>query len=56
MSTEVIALIQTVSMEAIKVLGPAIVAAYAAYRAAFVQFKLKLQELEQGHQFPPASE
>jgi hypothetical protein len=51
MSTEVIALIQTVSMEAIKVLGPAIVAAYAAYRAAFVQFKLKLQELEQGHQF-----
>jgi hypothetical protein len=51
MSAEVIALVQTVSMEAIKVLGPAIIAAYAAYRAAFVQFKLKLQELEQGHQF-----
>ncbi|MES2190802.1 MAG: hypothetical protein V4454_11795 [Pseudomonadota bacterium] len=51
MSPEEIALVQTVSLEAIKILGPAIVAAYAGYKAASVQIEVKLRELDKNHQF-----
>jgi hypothetical protein len=51
MSPEVINLIQTISLDAIKILGPATVAAYAAYKAASIQLEVKLRELEKSHQF-----
>jgi hypothetical protein len=51
MSPEEITLVQTVSLEAIKILGPAIVATYAAYKAASVQIEVKLRELDKNHQF-----
>lgn len=44
-------LLETVSLEAIKILGPAIVAAYVGYKAASVQIKMKLEELRQSHRF-----
>ena len=51
MQPEVASLIQTVLLEAIKILGPAIVAAYAAYKAASVQLEVKLHELSKGNEF-----
>ena len=51
MSPETADLIKTVSLEAIKILGPAIVAACAAYKGASIQMAMKLRELEKSHQF-----
>ncbi|MFC7298496.1 hypothetical protein [Herminiimonas aquatilis] len=51
MNIETINLIQTVSLEAIKILGPASIAAYVAYKAAAVQLNAKLLELDKGNQF-----
>lgn len=51
MQPDVVSLIQTVLLEAIKILGPAVVAAYAAYKAASVQLEVKLQELTKGNEF-----
>lgn len=51
MQPEVVSLIQTVLLEAIKILGPALVAAYAAYKAASVQLEVKLHELTKGNEF-----
>jgi hypothetical protein len=55
MTPELLAVIQAVLLDAIKILGPAVIAAYAAYRAAFVQIELKLKEMEKGHQFQARS-
>ena len=55
MTPELLAVIQAVLLDAIKILGPAVIAAYAAYRAAFIQIELKLKELERGHQFQARS-
>jgi hypothetical protein len=51
MSPEEIRLVQTISLEAIKILGPAIVAACVAYKAASIQIEVKLRELDKYHQF-----
>jgi len=51
MSLEVLNLIQTVSLEAIKILGPAVIAAYATYRATTKQFEYKLKELDKTNEF-----
>jgi hypothetical protein len=51
LNSETIALIETVSLEAIKILGPAIVAAYAAYKVASVQLNVRLLELDKTNQF-----
>ena len=37
--------------DAIKILGPATIAAWATYMAAKSQFELRLKEIEKGHQF-----
>lgn len=51
MSAEIVTAIQAVLLEAVKVVGPAIVAAYAAYKAATIQVVLKLRELDSQNQF-----
>lgn len=43
--------IESVSTEAIKIIGPAVVAALAAYKAAALQFKATLQQLREGNEF-----
>jgi hypothetical protein len=48
---EILAVIQTVLLEAIKVLGPAAIAAYFTFRATSVQYESKLRELERGNEF-----
>lgn len=48
---EMLAVIQTVLLEAIKVLGPAAIAAYFTYRATSVQYESKLRELERANEF-----
>lgn len=44
-------LIKTVSLEAIKILGPAVVAALTGYWAARLQYVSKLKELERSNEF-----
>jgi len=44
-------LIKSISLEAIKIIGPASVAAYATYKATKVQYELKLKEIEQNQRF-----
>jgi hypothetical protein len=44
-------LIKTISMEAIKIIGPASIATYATYKATKVQYELKLKEIEHNHEF-----
>ena len=44
-------LIKTISLESIKILGPAVIAAYATYRATKTQYEIKLQELTKSHEF-----
>ena len=51
MPSELLNLIQTVSLEAIKILGPAVIAAYATYRATAIQFESKLKELDKTNEF-----
>lgn len=51
MDAATVELIQTVATDAIKILGPAIIAAFATYKATQAQFEIKLQELEKAHEF-----
>ena len=51
MSLELLNLIQIVSLEAIKISGPAVIAAYATYRATAIQFESKLKELDKTNEF-----
>ena len=51
MPSELLNLIQTDSIEAIKILGPAVIAAYATYRATAIQFESKLKELDKTNEF-----
>ncbi|MDZ7661397.1 hypothetical protein [Thiohalophilus sp.] len=51
MDAEVVRLIETVSLDAIKILGPAIIAAFATYKATKIQYEIKLQEITKGHEF-----
>lgn len=44
-------LIEAVALDALKILGPAIVAAVATYKATKVQYELKLKELERSQSF-----
>lgn len=51
MPSELLNLIQSVSLEAIKISGPAVIAAYATYRATAIQFESKLTELDKTNEF-----
>ena len=51
MDPNLIDLAKTVSLEAIKILGPAVVAAFTGYWAARLQFVSRLKELERSHEF-----
>jgi len=51
MPSELLNLIQTDSIEAIKILGPAVIAAYATCRATAIQFESKLEELDKANEF-----
>jgi hypothetical protein len=51
MASELYAFLQPIVLDAVKILGPAVVAAYAAYKAASVQIELKLRELESQNSF-----
>ncbi len=51
MPSDLLNLIQTISLEAIKILGPAVIAAYATYRATTIQFESKLNELDKTNEF-----
>ena len=51
MPSELLNLIQTVSIEAIKILGPAVISAYATSRATAIQFESKLKELDKANEF-----
>lgn len=44
-------LINSIGLEAIKIVGPAAVAAFAAYKAASLQFKATLTQLREGNEF-----
>ncbi|MFL0804253.1 MAG: hypothetical protein K6L81_11085 [Agarilytica sp.] len=44
-------LIQSVSSDALKILGPAIIAALATYKATKAQYELKIREMEESHGF-----
>ncbi len=48
-------LISSIGIEAIKIVGPAIVAALVAYKAAALQFKATLQQLREGNGFRKAT-
>ncbi|WP_315384713.1 hypothetical protein [Microvirgula aerodenitrificans] len=49
-------LIQTVSLEVIKILGPAFIAAYVGYKTAYIQLKIKTEELKRSHSFQARQE
>jgi hypothetical protein len=51
MDTATIEAIKTVAIEAIKILGPAVIAAFATYKLSKIQFTSKLKELERRHEF-----
>lgn len=51
MDPNLIDLAKTISLEAIKVLGPAIIAGFTGYWAARLQYVGKLKELEKTHEF-----
>ena len=51
MEPATIELIKVVATDAVKILGPAGIAAYATYQAAKAQFEIKLKELEKTHEF-----
>ena len=51
MPSELLNLIQFISLEAIKISGPAVIAAYATYRATAIQFESKLNELDKTNEF-----
>ena len=51
MPSDLLNLIQTISLEAIKIVVPAVIAAYATYRATTIQFESKLNELDKTNEF-----
>ncbi|MGY0311968.1 hypothetical protein ACV4QK_08830 [Alteromonas macleodii] len=51
MEVEVIKSIETVLIEAIKIIGPAIIASFATYKATSSQYKFKVKELSKNHEF-----
>jgi len=51
MNAELINAISDVSQEAIKILGPAFITAYFAYRIGKTQIEVKLKEAEEKHKF-----
>lgn len=51
MDTATTEMIKTITSDAIKILGPAIIAALATYKATQRQFEVQLKELEQTHEF-----
>jgi hypothetical protein len=51
MPSELYAFLQPIVLDTVKILGPAVVAGYAAYKAASVQIELKLRELESQNTF-----
>ena len=51
MDASTVELIETITTDAIKILGPAIIAAFATYKATQAQFEIKLRELEKAHEF-----
>ncbi len=51
MDSATVELIKTIATDAIKILGPAILAAFATYKASKIQIELKLKELESKHEF-----
>ncbi len=51
MDPEIANLIKTISIDAIKILGPAIIAAFATYKATKMQYEIRLAELTKGHEF-----
>jgi len=44
-------LLETVLLDAIKILGPATIAGIVAYKSASAQFQIKIEELKQEHAF-----
>ena len=55
MSTELISAVQSIAIDAIKILGPATIAAYATYRASKFQFEARLVELKEENEFAARS-
>ena len=51
MEVEVAKVIETISIDAIKILGPAIIAAFATYKATKTQYEIKLNEITKSHEF-----
>ncbi len=51
MDANTIELIKTIATDSIKILGPAIIAVYATYKATMGQLKIKLKELDKKHEF-----
>jgi len=51
MEPATIELIQVIATDAIKILGPAIIAAFATYYASKAQFQIKLKELDKTNEF-----
>lgn len=51
MDTVLADLLKSISMEAIKIIGPATVAALVAYKTTRVQYELKLKEVEKNQEF-----
>ena len=51
MPSELLNLIQTDSIEAIKILGSEVISAHATYRATTIQFESKLNELDKTNEF-----
>jgi len=51
MNVETAELIKAIMTDAIKILGPAAIAAYATYRASKAQFEIKLKEIDKNHAF-----
>lgn len=51
MDATTVELIKTIATDAIKILGPAILAAYMTYKTAKMQFESKLRELENKNEF-----
>jgi hypothetical protein len=51
MPLDIFYLVQNITLEAIKVLGSAAIAAYATYRATAIQFESKIRELDKTNEF-----
>ena len=51
MDATTIELIKSIATDSIKILGPAIIAAFATYKATMGHLKIKLKELDKKHEF-----